>query len=128
MSLEDLQRSAKPESDEAVYNRYVKAAECYSNMIRCIRRLPDDEAEEPEAVYSGLMAYGDGLSTDIINEPAKKQDGNELFYDVLYRLSLSADIGSCKKSIEMLSEYLTQNPKVMMGEIMLEVIEEQLED
>ncbi|MBR1598435.1 MAG: hypothetical protein IJ661_05990 [Lachnospiraceae bacterium] len=55
-------------------------------------------------------------------------DDNAPFYEVLYRLKLSADIESCKKAATMLRDYLTEKPGCVMGETMLEVIGEQLED
>lgn len=116
------------EADRSVCNGYVKKAECYGNALR---NMPDELGEMKERFekrYRQVESEKDNFDTETVNAPESEGEGNEEFYSVLYRLNLSTDIGSCKKAAVMLKSYLNDNPGSVMGETMLQIIGEQLED
>lgn len=114
--------------DKKVYNGYVKMTECCDNALRKMPSSMQNAENSVAGIYEQIDREYTGVDTNRINSPENTDDGNELFYSVLYRLNLSTDIESCKKSAAMLKDYLSNNPDSVMGSTMLKIIREQFED
>ena len=117
-----------PGDNRATYNCYVKMTEGYGNALRLMPESLGEARDSVEKRYAQIDKEKNGIDTEMVNASEDAEDGNELYYSVLYRLNMSADIESCKKAAAMLKEYLMGNPGSVMGETLLDVIEEQFED
>ena len=105
-------------------NGCIMLIEGYKNAISL---MPDSLGNAKDCIrkqYERLETENDSISVD----EHDTSDGNEDYYEVLYRLQLSSNIESCKKAAAMLKDYLINKPGSVMGETMFAVIEEQLED
>lgn len=114
---------------ENISEKNIKLIEGYKNALSS---MPDSLMEAKECVKRRYAELEKNSGTQALDIPDTAMslivDDNAPFYEVLYRLKLSSDIESCKKAATMLKDYLTEKPGCVMGEMMLEVIGEQLED
>lgn len=125
MSVTDVLDISENATDEEVYNYYVKMVESVKASMEEIQDSDDAAADNMYEKYRQLEALYGKVHTDIVNSSDEIVDGNALFYKALDRINVGNDIYGCKKTAEILKEYLTGNSDSVMGETLLEIISEQ---
>ena len=111
-----------------VYNCYTRVLESYKCTLDA---MPDSQTvprQIIESKYRQLESARREVQTDTVNTAADSEGGEGLFYDALYRLHIGSDITDCKKAVSILKNYLNDNPGSVMGNTLMQIIEDSFEE
>ena len=127
MLVTDILEIPDNESDEKVYNCYVRVLESIKAALDEMQETHDAAADDLYEKCRELESQRGQVRTNIINTPDSDEDGGRLFYEALDRLDLGNDLQGCKKAATILKDYLAAEPDSVMANTLMEIINEQLQ-
>ena len=127
MLVTDILEIPDSESDEKVYNCYVRVLEGIKAALDEMQETHDTAADDLYEKCRELESKRGQVRTDIVNVPDSDEDGSRLFYEALDRLDFGNDLQGCKKAASILKDHLAAEPDSVMGNTLMEIINEQLQ-